>query len=42
MKHYTQLAALVEKEGLAHLKLQLEERATDEGQHGQEMRRLMG
>lgn len=42
VKHYTHLAALAEEEGLAHLKLQLEEQAADEGEHGQEMRRLMG
>lgn len=42
VQNYSRLAELAEKEGLVHLKLQLEDQAADEGEHGQEMRRLMG
>jgi bacterioferritin len=42
VENYTRLADLADKEGHFALKLQLEEQAADEDQHGQEMIRLLG
>jgi bacterioferritin len=42
VRHYIRLAELAEKEGFFALKMQMEEQAADEGEHGQEMRRLLG
>ena len=42
VRHYLKLASLAEKEGLAALKMQMEEQAADEDRHAQEMQRLLG
>jgi bacterioferritin len=39
---YAKLAQLAEKEALFELKLRLEEQASDESEHGEAMRRLLG
>ncbi len=41
VKNYMRLAELAGKEGFFALKLQMEEQAADEDEHGQEMRRLL-
>lgn len=40
--HYLKLAGLAEKEGLADLKIRMEEQAADEAGHGEQMLRLLG
>jgi bacterioferritin len=40
--NYVRLAAMAETEGLIALKMQMEEQAADEDEHGHEMRRLLG
>lgn len=42
VKHYLKMAALADKEGLADLKVQMEEQAADEARHGEQMQRLLG
>jgi bacterioferritin len=42
VKKYTKTAHLAEEEGYMALKLQLEQQASDEDRHGQEMVRLLG
>jgi len=42
VKHYIELAAMAEEEGLYALKMKMEEQAADEDEHGHEMRRLIG
>lgn len=41
VSHYLKMAALAEKEGLADLKMKMEEQAADEARHGERMRRLL-
>ncbi len=41
VSHYLKMAALAEKDGLADLKMKMEEQAADEAQHGERMRRLL-
>lgn len=40
--HYLKLASLAETEGLADLKVRMEEQAADEASHAESMRRLLG
>lgn len=40
--HYLKLAGMAEGEGLAELKVKLEEQAADEARHRDELRRLLG
>lgn len=42
VKNYVHLAELAEKEGHFALKMEMEDQAADEDEHGQEMRRLLG
>jgi bacterioferritin len=42
VEHYRKLAELADTEGLMGLKLQMEEQAADESNHGQEMQRMLG
>lgn len=42
VKNYTNLASLADREGLAALKLKMEEQAADEDEHRQTMQRLLG
>jgi len=42
VKHYRKLAELADEEGLMALKLQMEEQAAEEDQHGQQMTRMLG
>jgi rubrerythrin len=41
VSHYLKLAAMAEKDGLADLKMKMEEQAADEAQHGEKMRRML-
>ena len=42
VQRYTRLAALAEEQGLAALKMAMEDQAADEDEHRQEMMRLLG
>lgn len=42
VKGYQKLAAMAEKEGLAELKIRMEDQAADEARHAEEMLRLLG
>ncbi|QNN21378.1 ferritin-like domain-containing protein [Planctomycetales bacterium ZRK34] len=42
VKNYIKLAELAEAEGLIALKMQMEDQAADEDEHGHEMQRLLG
>ena len=40
--HYLKLATLAEKDGLADLKIKMEEQAGDESRHAESMKRMLG
>lgn len=40
--HYLKLAAMADKDGLADLKMQMEEQAADEARHAETMTRMLG
>jgi bacterioferritin len=42
VKHYTRLADLADAEGCMAVKLQMEEQAADEENHGRQMERMLG
>jgi bacterioferritin len=42
VEHYTRMAELAGKAGLADLKLKMEEQAADEARHGDQMQRMLG
>lgn len=42
VRNYVRLASMAEEEGLIALKMQMEDQAADEDEHGHEMRRLLG
>ncbi len=42
VQHYRRLAAMADEQGLADLKVRMEEQAADEARHGEQMLRLLG
>ena len=42
VENYVRIAGMAESAGLYSLKMQMEEQAADEDEHGHEMRRLLG